>query len=167
MARAGRRDVDRQPHGAYIPGRCSGIFSRTVVYFGVGLTIGAPGHQAHQCGQLERFSQSSRPPATSSRFCWPTALWPERSTSTSCSPRSWRGSPSSTGSAGIFADSVEAISKVSFAFFIPVYFAIVGLKLDLIRGVSISMIVIFIAGTCAVKVVSVALAGRLAGLPWG
>ncbi len=64
---------------------------------------------------------------------------------------------------GIFADSLDAISKVSFAFFIPVYFAIVGLKLDLIRGVSLPMIGIFIIGTCAVKVMSVSLAGRLAG----
>ena len=63
----------------------------------------------------------------------------------------------------IFADSLEAISKVSFAFFIPVYFAIVGLKLDLIRGVSLPMIVIFIVGTCAIKVLSVSLAGRFAG----
>ncbi|MFY2861964.1 cation:proton antiporter [Mycobacterium sp. THU-M104] len=46
----------------------------------------------------------------------------------------------------IFDDSMEAISKVSFAFFIPVYFAIVGLKLDLIRGVSLPMIAIFIVG---------------------
>ena len=63
----------------------------------------------------------------------------------------------------IFADAVEAISKVSFAFFIPVYFAIVGLKLDLIRGVSLPMMVIFIVGTCAIKVISVSVAGRLAG----
>jgi Kef-type K+ transport system membrane component KefB len=63
----------------------------------------------------------------------------------------------------IFEDSIDAISKVSFAFFIPVYFAIVGLKLDLIRGVSLPMMVIFIVGTCAVKMASVALAGRLAG----
>jgi Kef-type K+ transport system membrane component KefB len=63
----------------------------------------------------------------------------------------------------IFADALEAIGKVSFAFFIPVYFAIVGLKLDLIRGVSLEMIVIFIAGTCAIKVMSVSLAGRFAG----
>ncbi len=63
----------------------------------------------------------------------------------------------------IFADSVEAISKVSFAFFIPVYFAVVGLKLDLIRGVSLPMITIFIIGTCAIKVMSVSLAGRFAG----
>lgn len=64
---------------------------------------------------------------------------------------------------GIFEDSIGAISKVSFAFFIPVYFAIVGLKLDLIRGVSLPMMAIFIVGTCVVKMLSVALAGRLAG----
>lgn len=63
----------------------------------------------------------------------------------------------------IFQDSIDAISKVSFAFFIPVYFAIVGLKLDLIRGVSLPMIVLFIVGTCVVKMLSVALAGRFAG----
>lgn len=63
----------------------------------------------------------------------------------------------------IFADAVEAISKVSFAFFIPVYFAVVGLKLDLVRGVSLPMIAVFIVGTCAIKVMSVSLAGRLAG----
>jgi K+:H+ antiporter len=63
----------------------------------------------------------------------------------------------------IFADALEAIGKVSFAFFIPIYLAIVGLKLDLIRGVSVWMIVIFIAGTCAIKVMSVQLAGRFAG----
>ena len=63
----------------------------------------------------------------------------------------------------LFADALDAIGKVAFAFFIPVYFAIVGLKLDLVRGVSLSMILVFLAGTCAVKIVSVALAGRLAG----
>jgi Kef-type K+ transport system membrane component KefB len=63
----------------------------------------------------------------------------------------------------IFPDALEAIGKVSFAFFIPVYFAIVGLKLDLVRGVSVWMIVIFVVGTCAVKMLSVSLAGRFAG----
>ena len=63
----------------------------------------------------------------------------------------------------IFAEALDAISKVSFAFFIPVYFAVVGLKLDLIRGVSLWMMFAFIAGTCVVKVFSVALAARFAG----
>jgi Kef-type K+ transport system membrane component KefB len=32
----------------------------------------------------------------------------------------------------LFSEALDAIGKVSFAFFIPVYFAIVGLKLDLV-----------------------------------
>lgn len=63
----------------------------------------------------------------------------------------------------LFADSLEAIGKVSFAFFIPVYFAIVGLKLDLIRGFSLSMLAIFIIGSCVVKILSVSLAAHFAG----
>jgi len=63
----------------------------------------------------------------------------------------------------LFSEALEAIRKVSFAFFIPVYFAIVGLKLDLVRGVSLWMITAFIAGSCIVKIASVSLAGRFAG----
>ena len=63
----------------------------------------------------------------------------------------------------LFADALDAIGKVAFAFFVPVYFAIVGLKLDLIRGVSLRMMIAFIVGTCVVKILSVALAGRFAG----
>ena len=63
----------------------------------------------------------------------------------------------------LFADALEAIGKVAFGFFIPVYFAIVGLKLDLIRGVSLWMMVAFILGSCIVKILSVSLAGRFAG----
>jgi Kef-type K+ transport system membrane component KefB len=63
----------------------------------------------------------------------------------------------------LFADALDAIGKVSFAVFIPVYFAIVGWKLDLIRGVSLWMMVAFIVGSCAVKILSVSLAGRFAG----
>lgn len=63
----------------------------------------------------------------------------------------------------IFAEALDAIGKVSFAFFIPVYFAIVGLKLDLIRGFSLRMIAVFIIGSCVVKILSVSLAGRFAG----
>ena len=63
----------------------------------------------------------------------------------------------------IFADALESIGKMSFAFFVPVYFSIVGLKLDLIRGVSLWMMVAFLAGSCLIKVLSVSLAGRFAG----
>jgi Kef-type K+ transport system membrane component KefB len=63
----------------------------------------------------------------------------------------------------LFAESLDAIGKVSFAFFIPIYFAVVGLKLDLIRGVSLGMIAAFILGSCLIKILSVSLAGRFAG----
>ena len=63
----------------------------------------------------------------------------------------------------LFADALDAIGKVSFAFFIPIYFAIVGLKLDLVRGLSLGMIAAFLVGSCAIKILSVSLAGRFAG----
>ena len=63
----------------------------------------------------------------------------------------------------LFADALDAIGKVSFAFFIPVYFALVGLKLDLVRGLSLKMLAAFILGSCVLKVLSVSLAGRFAG----
>lgn len=63
----------------------------------------------------------------------------------------------------LFAEALGAIGNVSFAFFIPLYFAIVGLKLDLIRGVSLRMMLAFLAGTCLVKILSVSLASRCAG----
>ena len=54
----------------------------------------------------------------------------------------------------LFADALDAIGKVSFAFFIPVYFAIVGLKLDLVQGFSGDGAA-FVVGSCVVKVISV------------
>jgi len=63
----------------------------------------------------------------------------------------------------LFSEALDAIGKVSFAFFIPAYFAIVGLKLDLVRGLSLSMMAAFIIGSCVVKILSVSLAGRFAG----
>lgn len=63
----------------------------------------------------------------------------------------------------LFAEALDAIGKVAFAFFIPVYFAIVGLKLDLSRSLALGMMAAFILGSCAVKMASVFVAGRLAG----
>jgi Kef-type K+ transport system membrane component KefB len=63
----------------------------------------------------------------------------------------------------LFADALDAIGKMSFAFFIPVYFAIVGLKLDLVHGVSLAMMAAFILGSCVIKLLSVTLAGKFAG----
>ena len=61
------------------------------------------------------------------------------------------------------SDALDAIRKVSFAIFIPLYFAIVGMKLDLRRGFSLWMVLLFLAGSSAVKILSISLAGRFAG----
>jgi Kef-type K+ transport system membrane component KefB len=63
----------------------------------------------------------------------------------------------------LFAEALEAIGKVSFGFFIPVYFAMVGLKLDFSKGFSWWMLAAFFFGSCIVKILSVSFAGRLAG----
>lgn len=63
----------------------------------------------------------------------------------------------------LFAEAIEAIAKVSFALFIPAYFAIVGLKLNLAHGLSWWMLTSFLLGSCLIKILSVAAAGRLAG----
>jgi Kef-type K+ transport system membrane component KefB len=63
----------------------------------------------------------------------------------------------------LFNEALETIGKLAFAFFIPLYFAIVGYKLDLVRGLSIGMLLAFIVGSCVIKVLSVSLAARCAG----
>jgi len=63
----------------------------------------------------------------------------------------------------LFENALDAIGKVSFAFFIPTYFAIIGLKLNLTHGISWGMLAAFLIGSCVIKVVSIATAGRFAG----
>ena len=55
-----------------------------------------------------------------------------------------------------------AIKNFSFAFFIPVYFAIVGLRLDLIQHFDVLFFVFFLGFACAVKALSVYAGARLA-----
>jgi Kef-type K+ transport system membrane component KefB len=63
------------------------------------------------------------------------------------------------------AEAREAIKSFSFAFFIPVYFAIVGLRLDLVRHFAVTFFVPFFVFACVVKASSVYLGARLAGQP--
>ncbi|MGY1642842.1 cation:proton antiporter [Geodermatophilus sp. SYSU D00703] len=62
-----------------------------------------------------------------------------------------------------FRGPIEAISHVSSAVFIPIYFALVGYRLDFTRGFSPVMLVAFLLGSTLVVLVSVGLAARLAG----
>jgi Kef-type K+ transport system membrane component KefB len=56
-----------------------------------------------------------------------------------------------------------AIKSFSFAFFVPVYFAIVGLKLDLVNEFDPLFFLMFLALACGVKALSVYAGARLAG----
>ncbi len=59
--------------------------------------------------------------------------------------------------------AVRSIEGFSFAFFIPIYFALVGLQLDLLRGFNVAFFLLFLVLACAVKAGSVYLGARLAG----
>ena len=60
-------------------------------------------------------------------------------------------------------EALETISRFSFALFIPVYFALVGYSLIFGKSFSVAMLLGFLAGACALKLLSVALGARLAG----
>jgi Kef-type K+ transport system membrane component KefB len=62
----------------------------------------------------------------------------------------------------------ESLKGFAMAFFIPVYFAIVGVKLDLIHDFNPLFFVVFLAFACAIKWTSVYVGARLAGQNrWG
>lgn len=60
-------------------------------------------------------------------------------------------------------DALENISGFAFALFIPAYFALVGYRLIFDKSFSLPMLLAFLAGACALKLVSVVLGARLAG----
>lgn len=65
---------------------------------------------------------------------------------------------------GVHATQARAaISSFSYAFFIPIYFAIIGLKLDLVHHLDLPLLVVFVAIACAVKAGSVFIGATLAG----
>ncbi len=55
----------------------------------------------------------------------------------------------------------NALSGISFGFFVPVYFALIGLKLDLIHHFDPAFFVFFLAFACAAKAASVYAGARL------
>ncbi|HEV3038607.1 MAG TPA: cation:proton antiporter [Candidatus Angelobacter sp.] len=60
-------------------------------------------------------------------------------------------------------EALEAISHFSFAFFIPLYFALVGYSLVFGKAFSVLMLLVFLAGACLLKLASVVMGARLAG----
>ncbi len=62
-----------------------------------------------------------------------------------------------------FAPALDSLARFSFAVFIPLYFLIVGYRLDLWKSFSFVMLAIFLTGACLIKLLSVGLGARLAG----
>ncbi|MGH9524454.1 MAG: cation:proton antiporter [Terriglobales bacterium] len=63
-------------------------------------------------------------------------------------------------------EAIDAISKFSFAVFIPVYFAVVGYRLDLAHGFPFFLLAVFLLGSCVLKLLSAGAGARLAGFNW-
>ncbi len=56
-----------------------------------------------------------------------------------------------------------AVTSFALAFFIPIYFAMIGLGLDLVHGFSVVFFAGFLLAACAIKSLSVFVGARLAG----
>jgi K+:H+ antiporter len=65
---------------------------------------------------------------------------------------------------GRFASASESIGAVSTAFFVPLYFAIIGYRLDFSKAFNPYMTVGFIIGTSVVAILAVGLGAKLAGM---
>jgi Kef-type K+ transport system membrane component KefB len=61
-----------------------------------------------------------------------------------------------------FAWPLEAIGRVGFATFIPLYFVLVGTKLDLGAGFSLTVLLVFFVGSSILRMTFVGIAGRVA-----
>jgi Kef-type K+ transport system membrane component KefB len=63
-------------------------------------------------------------------------------------------------------DALHTLSRISFSVFIPIYFALVGYKLDFGRSFSFGMLLVFLSLAAMVKLCSAGLGARLAGFNW-
>lgn len=63
------------------------------------------------------------------------------------------------------AEALDSISSFSFAVFIPIYFAVVGYRLDLSKSFSVSMLVMFLVLACGLKLICVGIGAKFAGFP--
>ncbi|HEY2789788.1 MAG TPA: cation:proton antiporter [Gaiellales bacterium] len=61
------------------------------------------------------------------------------------------------------SEATMAVTSFALAFFIPIYFAMIGLGLDLVHGFSVVFFVGFLLAACVIKSISVYLGARAAG----
>jgi Kef-type K+ transport system membrane component KefB len=65
-----------------------------------------------------------------------------------------------------FPEALDAIRKFSFAVFIPLYFAVVGYRLDLGKTFSLTMLAVFLVSACVLKLLAAGAGARLARFNW-
>jgi Kef-type K+ transport system membrane component KefB len=61
------------------------------------------------------------------------------------------------------SEATMAVTSFALAFFIPIYFAMIGLGLDLVHGFSVLFFLGFLVAACAIKAASVFVGARAAG----
>jgi Kef-type K+ transport system membrane component KefB len=64
-----------------------------------------------------------------------------------------------------FVEALNSISSFSFAVFIPIYFAVVGYRLDVSKSFPVSMLALFLVLACGVKLICVTIGAKFAGFP--
>lgn len=62
-----------------------------------------------------------------------------------------------------FRAPLDSIGQVSTGVFVPIYFALIGYRLDFTRGFSLALLVVFLVGSSLARFASVWLAARCAG----
>jgi Kef-type K+ transport system membrane component KefB len=62
-----------------------------------------------------------------------------------------------------FTEALQSVGSFSFSVFIPIYFLIVGYRLDLWKSFSLTILAVFLVLGCAIKLLSVGLGAKLAG----
>ena len=63
----------------------------------------------------------------------------------------------------LFVEPMRVVDKMGLSVFVPIYFAIVGYRLDISRSFSVGMLVLFLVVSSTVKLISVSFGSRLAG----
>jgi Kef-type K+ transport system membrane component KefB len=135
--------------------------SATLVYFGVGLTIAPPllrRLNAARWNVLAKASPVGYVVAVLLAYAGVAALF-----DVSLVFAAFLAGFAMASDGARVSEALDALSKFSFAVFIPIYFAVVGYRLELGRTFSFTMLAVFLVTTCVAKLLSVGLGARLAG----
>lgn len=63
-------------------------------------------------------------------------------------------------------EALASVKSFSFAVFVPIYFAVIGYRLDLSRSFSFTMLAVFLVVACTLKLFAVGAGAHFAGFGW-